>query len=231
LGESSVLSYNNANSAVTTTCTLNNEICIFRREEVFKVFIHETIHAFNLDFSLLMKDDIRSKLNSMFFIKSDFNIYETYAEVWAEILNVVFIAVDTDNSKKIDQMLMTEIDFSINQMSKVLAYMGLTYNDIITNKDKSLKIYTENTNIFCYYILKAVLIYYWKDFIEWCGEKNGIDCIFKFKANKHNMLNFIEFIGKCYRKNDFINRISALASTKYVSKYFNTMRMTILEYF
>ena len=45
------LSPHHVNSAVTTSCSRNGEICLFRIEELFKVFIHETFHNLGLDFS------------------------------------------------------------------------------------------------------------------------------------------------------------------------------------
>ena len=39
------------NTGFTTTCPVDSEIVIFREEEWFKVFIHETFHNFALDFS------------------------------------------------------------------------------------------------------------------------------------------------------------------------------------
>ena len=46
-----ILQANNVNTAFTTTCPVNSDIVIFRQEEWFKVFIHETFHNFALDFS------------------------------------------------------------------------------------------------------------------------------------------------------------------------------------
>ena len=43
-----ILNKEHANTAFTRLCS---EIIIYRQEEWFKVFIHETIHNFNLDFS------------------------------------------------------------------------------------------------------------------------------------------------------------------------------------
>ena len=45
-----ILDVENANSAVTLACHNPGEIIIYRKEEWFKVFIHETFHSFGLDF-------------------------------------------------------------------------------------------------------------------------------------------------------------------------------------
>ena len=40
-----------ANTAFTTSCQTETEICIFREEEWFKTFIHETFHNMGMDFT------------------------------------------------------------------------------------------------------------------------------------------------------------------------------------
>jgi hypothetical protein len=206
-----ILSYDNANSAVTRPCFSSNEICIFREEELFKVFIHETFHAFNLDFSLDMKDNHVKQMKQLFNIKSEFNIYETYAETWAEIMNIIFLSGDLGVANK---MLQAEVAFSLHQMNKVLAYMGLDYSDLI-NADGIQK-YKEETNVFCYYVLKALILFYWSDFIEFCHGS------FKFNGNVGK---FISFVREKYTNTGFVNA-SNIAANHVLGK---TMRMTLWE--
>jgi hypothetical protein len=208
-----ILSYDNANSAVTRPCLSSNEICIFRAEEMFKVFIHETFHAFNLDFSLHMKDVHVKQMKQMYSIKSEFNIYETYAETWAEIMNIIFLSGDLIVANK---MLQAEVAFSLHQMNKVLAYMGLDYSDLINGNGSCVQKYKEETNVFCYYVLKALILFYWSDFIEFC------DGSFKFNGNVGK---FIGFIREKHMDNRFINAANIAAN--HVSG--KTMRMTLWE--
>ena len=46
-----ILSAEHCNTGVTTSCTGKGEICIYRVEEFFKVFIHESYQILGLDFS------------------------------------------------------------------------------------------------------------------------------------------------------------------------------------
>lgn len=46
-----VLGTEHINSAYTTSCVKDGEIVIYRKEEWFKVFIHETMHVYGMDFS------------------------------------------------------------------------------------------------------------------------------------------------------------------------------------
>ena len=209
-----ILSYDNANSAVTTTCSQSNEICIFREEEMFKVFIHETFHAFNLDFSLHMKDSHVKQMKQMFNIKSEFNIYETYAETWAEIMNIIFLSGNLGDANK---MLQAEVAFSLHQMNKVLAYMGLDYSDLVNDGIVNIvQKYKEETNVFCYYVLKSLVLFYWSDFIEFC------EGLVKYRGN---VSDFIGFIREKYMNKEFINAVN-VASDHVSGK---TMRMTLWE--
>ena len=60
-----ILSPTHANTAVTTTCTADGEICLFRKEEIFKVFIHETFHSLGLDFSSMSNTALNSKMKGI----------------------------------------------------------------------------------------------------------------------------------------------------------------------
>jgi hypothetical protein len=206
-----ILSYDNANSAVTTSCSDSNEICIFREEEMFKVFIHETFHAFNLDFSLQMKEQHVKQMKQLYNIKSEFKIFETYAETWAEIINILFLSGDVGT---VNKMLQAEVAFSLHQMNKVLSYMGLDYSDLINSS--GIHKYKEETNVFCYYVLKTVCLFHWSDFIDFCSGS------LKYERD---VSDFIVFIREKYKDARFINNAYLDLSKKST----RTMRMTFWE--
>jgi hypothetical protein len=56
----------NVNTAFTTTCPKDSEIVVFRKEEWFKVFIHETFHNFGLDFSDMNNSDAHKCILDIF---------------------------------------------------------------------------------------------------------------------------------------------------------------------
>ena len=85
-----VLDKNHANTAFTTTCPRESEIVIFRKEEWFKVLIHETFHNFGLDFSGMNTDKCTSDMLNIFPVDSEVNLYESYAEFWAEIMGLKY---------------------------------------------------------------------------------------------------------------------------------------------
>ncbi len=85
-----ILGPKHANSAVTFACATNGELVIFRKEEWKKTLIHELFHSLCLDFSTVNYNGLKKKLSSLFDIKSEFLISETYCEFWANIINCCF---------------------------------------------------------------------------------------------------------------------------------------------
>ena len=85
-------------------CHNSNEITIYRQEEWFKVLIHELFHNLDLDFSTLNIDRWREKMFDIFGIESEYNIYETYCETWARILNIAIVSfMKSTNSENINK--------------------------------------------------------------------------------------------------------------------------------
>jgi len=103
--DASPIDWEHANTAFTYSCreehisshNENNdnkeisEINIFREEEWFKVFIHETIHCMGLDFSHMDTGFSNSKIHSIFNINVDVKLFESYTECLAEIMNSIFL--------------------------------------------------------------------------------------------------------------------------------------------
>lgn len=88
----SILNENNVNTAYTTTCPKVSDIVIFRKEEWFKVFMHETFHNFSLDFSDMNVEHATKRILEIFPVKSNVNVnlFEAYAEFWARLMNCLF---------------------------------------------------------------------------------------------------------------------------------------------
>jgi len=185
-----VLNIEHVNSAVTYSCNVDGEILIYRKEEWLKCLIHELFHSLCLDFINLRSDiNVKKHLTEMFCIKSDFLLSESYNEWWATNINCLlygFMMLEKKSNKKeclgfYNLCLMTEQMFSMLQITKVLNHMGMTYSMLISkNVDKYIKenLYKEKTNVFCYYIIKGLLLF------------NNNDTIRFFKSNNTSLLNF-----------------------------------------
>jgi len=181
----------NVNSAYSTVCKVENDICIFREEEWFKVFIHETFHSYGFDLPKLANDQIASELAVMCSLQSTILVSESYVETWSRIINAIYNSILNSDSKKecmriLDFSLQVEGQFSVIQSSRVLAHMNITYVDLI-NKSISTE-FRENSNVFAYYILSAAMMHNPYTFILWC-KKHNTDHI--FKLNNHSINSFI----------------------------------------
>jgi len=181
-----------------------NHITIFRKEEWFKVFIHECIHLFELDFCNKRVDYVRL-FKPLFKIESDFLLFEAYTEFWARIINLSIISyytVDHISLHHFEKIMLINIQverlFCINQMNHLLHNIGITYESLFIE----LKL-RENTNFFCYYVLTSILFYNFNDTMDWCMKHN--DNLLQF-SNK-NVYIFFNFIKKHYRKPDFLHFI------------------------
>ena len=235
--KSTVLGPNNVNTAFTYRCPDNGEIVIFRKEEIFKVFLHETFHTLGLDWS----DDSNSNrfvsnIKKLFPIPSDMKIAESYCEFWACFMNSAFTAYHLTDGYNVDKFLLYveyclsfEKIFSLLQIVKILRFMGLTYHDLHTSGKAAL--YKETTNVFVYYILKCIFLFNMNDFLNWCV-KNNTNMI-AFYANKDNFTKLSHFIKSRYNNKNFIHGLTQAKKllNKYDSNFIKeTMRMSVFEF-
>jgi len=174
-----------ANTAFTTACSSANTIYIFRREEWFKVFMHETIHCFGLDFSALNTNGSNSSILSCFPAvnpTTDIRLYETFCEMWAEIFHLMFSLFLSKDGRcspfsetRFRTALQKEQIFSIYQSNKILKRAGYKYDELFMSDHPPAKKYTEKTPAFSYYVLKSVLLWNFDKFIKWCVKYAGRD--------------------------------------------------------
>ena len=217
-----VLNCNHVNTAFTTGCQKTTNIHVFREEEWFKVLIHESFHNSGLDFI-----DIDSTVNSeaiafiknLFLVKiDDLRLFETYCEMWGEILNNMFtisfqkrdrkkntqkrigcsnksrkVYCNTPMIKKLEKMLQQEAVFSCMQANKVLKLNdNMKYEDLFT-----VNRYKEDTQCFSYYILKGIYMTHFTQFLQFCVWQTppSLD----FQLNRENLMKYVEIIKTYYK--------------------------------
>ena len=199
-----IISEDNVNSGISDICKKNSEILIYRREEWFKVLVHEIFHNYALDYSIM---NVPTKLDNIirkrFNLVSDFIMVETYTEFWARIINLLYCSYDLNSGLKNGDfhhfydyfkiLLYYERGFNIYQATKILHFMGLTYNDIIlkNQREKGLQLYKEDTNVFSYYIGVAILMINPIDFVLYCND-NNIN-ILRFKKTEEEIERFYNY--------------------------------------
>ena len=243
------ISQDNANTAFTTSCKEETEINLFRYEEWFKVLIHETFHCTGMDFSQMNYEDSNNKILSIFPLKTDVRLFETYCEMWGEIINVMFISYFTTKEnenlekyidiliKKTKKMLYYERLFSLFQCAKILNYFGIEYHELYEKSEKAKLIrkykYKDDTHVLSYYILKSICIYYIDDFIEWCSENNQGSL--NFIKNYENINDFIDFIKERYDNKEYRYALNIFEkwfdnnNNIDIYEIYTTLRMSLFE--
>jgi hypothetical protein len=236
-----------ANTGFTIPCTKthNREINIFRREEWYKVFIHETFHNLCLDFcdSEQQTKEASVYLLSVIPLNIDLRLYETYCEMWAETMNIailVFLSIKqplsfTNWFNHVRKMIEIERQFSVFQCGKMLCYYGLEYSNLYLNDAMSIRRrqkYREKTCVFSYYVLKSILMYYIDDFIIWCMEKNRGSI--EFRIHRNIIQSYCHFFKEHFMKTRFIETIENIqyfimnmTQKKQNSAIMKSLRMTI----
>lgn len=220
------------NNAFSYPCKPTNEIYIYREEEWFKVFIHETMHAMGLDFSEHDYSKVSNRIHHSVFTgvpSENIDLTEAYTETWAEILiiliNIYYSTRQLTYTRQISQLVEKSIYYekvwSLIQCIKVLNHQHISYQDLLLGQP-----YHENTStVFAYFVLKAICIFHMEDFLEWCNTYNihpflpdvsklrtsrSASNIFAFNYSVHNIHSFGDFIIKFAFSHMFVNCINKI---------------------
>lgn len=221
-----------ANTAFTLACPIGsaNGIYIFRNEEWFKVFIHETFHSLGLDFARMPEEVANQGLFSIFPVRCDFRFYEAYTETWATILHSLILAMESKGSvyPRLENYLQKERMFSLFQKGNLLSHHQFKYEHLCSTETAGR--YKENTQAFSYFVLKSILLYNYNDFIEWCAHKNK--GTIAFKKIPANVLSLVDFVRKNHKDIGYTTALKSfeywVSSTRYKGPEMGTMRMTAL---
>ena len=210
----------------------SNEICIYRKEEWLKVFIHECFHVFNMDFheSTISFSEI---FKDTFFIESNFLVFESFVEFWARIINcAIFTYTLKPVIKKTEfhtifsvNMNMERI-FSLIQCTKLLKKFDLTYENIVDKQKEMLskRIYKEETNAFCYYVITAILMNCFDKTLQWFDIHNHL---FSFQKSESQIITFCHYIKQQAKEPSLIQTLDEISSSDLYNDVF--MKMTLFD--
>jgi hypothetical protein len=189
-----------ANTAFTTSCSKQNEIFLYRREEWFKVFIHESFHCLGLDFSSKYDSTTNQCILSHFPAvdpRTDIRLYETFCETWAELFHLLFrlFTLKTSETRR-------RTDFGgggdgnppfsgvicrpfsekrfIRALRREQTFSLNQSNKILRladlnysdlfSKKDERRMYREKTQAFSYYVLKSACMWNINEYMNWCGK-------------------------------------------------------------
>jgi hypothetical protein len=230
-----VIDTEHVNTGMAYHCARTNEVVVYRKEEWFKVLIHELFHAFGLSF---IESDMpkgvdramQSMLQTMYSISHPVRIYETYCEIWARILNVVFDCFVDDRANPVYGTSHNDTEFRVfmecvmeglgknarfaqHQCAKLLRYADLSHDILATPNEKNRAIvaekYRENTNVFAYYVLTNSLLHSSAEFMSWCYRNNPLTQnkkgIMQFRTIPANFNDFMELLHHCKQQCPALN--------------------------
>lgn len=185
-----------------------DHIVIYRREEWFKVFVHETFHNYTLDFFENTSNDVVPQLREYFGIqrKLEVRLFEAYTESWARIMNALLLAYDNEKKsldkfmKLADRNIQLERLNSYYQTCKILNYMNLSLD--------KLEYYNEETSNLSYYFFVSMLYSDYQEYIQWSYGNNASGRILQFdndnseeKQDKFKDLIIKKFESDTFKKN------------------------------
>jgi hypothetical protein len=219
--EGDTLSAIHVNTGLTRNCENDGEIIIYRAEEWFKVFIHESMHNFNMDFIENDLSEMNKRMRESFNIShGDVLFFETYTESWARIVNTMFETYFDPNIRnqtafihKVRENLSHNAMFSVYQAVKILDLMDLKYAQLTITSRENIEVcrkrYKEDTNVYAYYILGGLIAVYALQFISWCRH-----------TNRHNS----STIRNTFRRNPALDSIRFLNEDATLYKFVDFMR-------
>ena len=209
-----------------------SNIVIFRREEWYKVLVHECVHCFNLDFQS-SKISFKSLMSDTFFIESTMDANETFTEFWGRTINCAILTfhgieseIYTDFNHIFSINLNLERIHSMNQAIKLLKVFGLPYSSIINPQMQAMtkKVYKESTNAFCYFVLSSIMMYHFDNSLQWFtnDEYNTIS----FQKSERQIMIFMYYLKQVARNKEFIEKIEKMSRDRSPIK---NMKMALFE--
>ena len=132
------------NTGFTYRCKSNNTITLYRIEDAYKVFVHETMHSFGYDV-MLLDSPSTSKLHYGVYTV---DMYEVCCEFFARYVAIA-------NNRVPESALKANVKWGLLQASKFLGEKE--FKDLLRGKTDSE--YKEETPAFSYYVATGILLY------------------------------------------------------------------------
>jgi len=210
---------------INSAYSYRNDIVLFRKEELLKVFLHECFHMFCLDFKNV-NINYTELLQPLFHANSDYLLFESLCEFWARTLNAAILSFFVNKNTSYEEFeryfnlnLNLERVYCLVQMKNYLRLFQLTYEDLIHD---NCKMYKENTNGICYYVITAVLFFNYQQTMNWFIEHN--ETLLQFSKETKHVYMFYHYIRSVYRDDKLLKTIFNIKNYK-----LNHLSMSIFD--
>jgi hypothetical protein len=220
------LGTNNVNSGLTFYSLNNSDngtIIIWRLEELKKVIIHEIFHAIYVDLGLILNEDVFSKYMKINFKLDKFiGVNESYVETIACVFNIIFNIIENRLPyTSIKKFIEIELYYCITKAAQILHYYNFSNLEelIVTNYKK----FTQNSNVFSYYILKTLILYQFDKIVNILTSTKCVYNHLMINTNKECSSKYLHII-----KNIYSSKIDNYIMTVIKHQDFinNSLRMT-----
>lgn len=165
------------NSGYCTGGTKNEpaEIVVFRREEALKVYLHECIHAWQLDAGIDQSVVARTAMEQLFPYIEAPSLQEGYTEAWARIGLCALLSSQCSTNerqwmKEVKRRLQIEQRYGAIQINRLLGFLGLSIQDL---RESQGSVFRETTNACSYYVLAGILVFEYPKFLTWCSQSGS----------------------------------------------------------
>jgi hypothetical protein len=190
----------NINTAFTYSCSTKNQIVVYRKEDWFKTFLHETFHAFGFDFSHVNESHLSTANRQILNLfrgcdpHLDVRLYETYCETWAQMLNLLILF--RGSMTAFSRAFIRDRKFVHDQLTDYLRIYGLSYRQLM--ELSTTPKYTEKTNVFAYFVLRVGLLYRIDEFILWSNRNNipPPSSVSSLVFNKTKIMSFVDLVHR-----------------------------------
>jgi hypothetical protein len=196
------------NSGLTTKYLHDDtkaEVIVFREEEVCKVLLHELIHAMKLDCGCMNMDE--SHIIDLFKFPPGTNLKlnESYTDFLTCFINVcIYSCIHTRllqgsyklYKKTYKKLLEYESIYIVCKSCDVLSYCGFTVmNNALVCPEEG---YKEQTHVFSYYIIKAILFCDTAKFLNYMESNNFV------------LKDYAAYVVSLYETRKYINTVKEL---------------------
>lgn len=153
---------------VNSGYSTGHHIYIYRKEEMYKVLIHEMIHYYDIDFKDTRYDGYFKKKYNIRSSKSELRVFESYTDILAIMFSILAYICFSPFSKGKTEKQFTELYMRI--LDSIKTNVIQTVSNIMNHYNcTSFCGFEEETHVFSYYVCKAAIMFKYKDFLNWLG--------------------------------------------------------------
>ena len=219
-GESNFLAPDNINSGSTIK---GHSIMLWRKEEIYKVLIHELIHFYGIDFYVYDKNysTVEKYLDNNFCIHGFDRPNESYTETLAILFHTMFVSKYV--GENLDILLWKEFVHSLIQVGKILDFYKLKSITDVQKLDSQCKsTLHQKTSVFSYYIIKSSFLLNLQNFLIFVSDKIPI---------KNHTDDFVKLIDSSIDNKTFHTIIDKVKNNIVLNEEYlqKNMRMSCLQ--